>query len=404
MSRTLILAERIMQIVSVLMLFSAVTFFVYTASADTSAGEPCSTLTNKSAVPIKYGVPYNLFSSAREMLMNITCSSGNKVTVVVGNGDNSLYIYKYGYRKIEGGTWSKITFSGSNVVGPWFVGKAGINLEGVDGENGKVLAYICQQVGGVWKCGCSDAGCGVAKWNIQEYQVAETTDDNEGGDESSIKILDTSHLDFSDPKDIKLLDQYKEEILNGSYEDYFDVQTPSKYVALPGEKLLLTGINFDTTANNDILWNGMVTESNLVSKNGSILTITVPNLTPGKYEIYVRKGTQLTEFPTYIWIGTGTGSVPKITSITPEIGKQGGTFTIYGEGFTNNNDLITTLGILKGLASDDGKTITFTYDPFDRPTTFYTKQGEKQNVKMPISVTVINTSGLSNSGNFNLDL
>ncbi len=342
----------------------------------------CNTINTHSdslKISSKYGLPINLFSSERENLIKILCNGDNSVSVHVGNNDSSLYIYKYGYRKVNG-KWEKIHFSGKKKAGPWFLGDATVSFNDLSGNKiGKVLVYTCQKVNGKWKCGCRDEKCSKHMWQLQEYSLK--------GDDFSIDTLSECKSDGD-----------------------LDIHYPSSYVSYPGDTVVLYGSGFEKCPITEILWNDKVEQKNVTSLTGDSVLITVPELKPGKYTVKAKEGDTFSEFGAVIWIGTknGYGTKPRIDNITPEVGSQGGTFTIYGEGFTDNNDISTTFGVLKGVASKDGKTLSFEYDPFDEKLVTYERDengfAKRLEYKLPVNITVINTSGISNVGKFNLSI
>ncbi len=360
-------------------------FFVYGVKQTiaTNSGY-CNTInrfsSDSSKISAKYALPFNVFSLKKENLIKIICNGDGSVSARVGNNDFGLYIYKYGYRKVNG-KWEKVYFSGKNSIGPWFLGSATATFKGLsDGENGQFLVYTCQKVNNKWKCGCRDEECSKHMWQLQKY-----------GENGS---------DFS----------YYKNITKCKPDGSLDIHYPSSYISYPGDKITLYGSGFEKCPITEILWNDEVEQKNISSLTGDSIIITVPDLKPGKYNVQAKEGGVFSEFGTVIWIGTQNGDEikPKINYITPESGNQGGTFTIYGEGFTDNNDISTTFGVLDGLVSKDGKSLSFKYDPFDEKLVTYKmdKNGfaKRFEYKLPVSITVINTSGISNVGKFNLNI
>lgn len=341
--------------------------------ATTSSGTDCHLLTETKASS-QYGSPVNLFSATHEPLITVRCFEDDSSIVTVGNGEPIQYIYKQGFY-MEGGEWVKTLFSGKSLVGDWIVGSATAELDGLENaEKGQVLAYICQKVGTSWKCGCGDEACTVPKWQRQEY---------------SLPINSSSATKSSAQGDGEL-----------------DIHYPSRYLGLPGEKVTLIGSGFELAPISKILWNGEVEESNVAAESSGRLEITIPNLPPGKYKIKVKEGKTISKYGVSVWIATGENlPAPVITSITPESGLQGGTFTIHGEGFTELNDVITTFGVLADLPSKDGKTIVIDeYDPFAEKLVSYTQDAKRFEYAMPVNVTIMNTSGNSNMKIFKLNI
>ena len=351
-------------------LLLAISFLVH---ASTSVGTTCHTITKPTDITSSmFASPLNLFSGYNEPLISVTCGDGSSVRIEVGSGAATQYIYMYGYRKVNG-NWTRTTFTGSKMSGQWVIGSAGASVESVQSsETGQILAYVCQYIQNQWKCGCSDKECLTQKWQLQEYKLPVGT----SGDTTPTS------------------------------DGELDVHYPSKYIGLPGDKINLIGSGFKKTPSNSVLWNGKVQESGIISLTGSSLTITVPNLPPGKYEVRVKEGTNISKYGVNIWIGTGEDlPEPVISYISPESGLQGGTFTIHGEGFTKVNDVITTFGVLSNLPSEDGETIVIDeYDPFDEKLVSYTEEAERFEYAMPVQVTVMNTSGHSNMKEFKLNI
>jgi len=363
-------------------------FLVASASfADTTKSEYpiyCSILFNERDVPKSYAPPVDFFSATQKLFITAICDGRESVTVEFGTGETTQYIYKYAYKK-EGGKWKKMALSGANTVGSWIVGKATVELEGVkEGENGEVKAYICKKVEGVWKCGCSDKKCKTSKWNYQKYELTK----------ENYKVA----LSFDLNESIKsIYEEYNIE------EDALDVYFASKEAVFVGDKIMLTGNNFSLEKENEVLWDG-VSEEVLASSNGTTLVINTPSLPPDKYEVKVRIGSEESVYGTNVWIKSFEKTTsPKITSVSPSIGKRGDVFTIYGEGFTSRNDVVTTFGVLEDIQSEDGKSITFIYDPFKN-----TGQAENNTYyygnDFPVSIKVYNTSGISNASNFSLKI
>ncbi len=347
-----------------------------TTFASTENENYCHTIDIFQNVSTKYGSPTNFFGDTPELMLKVVCGNINNVTVEVGTGDKKQYIYKYGYRKVNG-KWKKIMFSGEKKSGSWFLGNAFATFEDLSRENeGEILAYVCQKVNGKWKCGCGDQKCDKKKWQIQKYSL------------NSTKNIEN--------KDCKS-------------DDVLDIHYPSVYISYPGKSVVLHGEGFEKCPITEVSWNGKITQTGLASVNGKELAIVVPDFKPGKYEVFVREGEKVSDYSTIIWIGEegadGNAVAPEITGISPETGMQGDVFTIYGTGFTDNNDIITTFGIINGVKSEDGKSISFKYDPFEEKLKSYDEETlERVTYNVPVYVSVMNTNGKSNMFTFNLEI
>ncbi len=145
----------------------------------------CNNLWNSSlTVPASFAASFNLFSTAKELLIEAFCGVlGTKTgaQVDVGNGSQLQFIYKTGHIW-QNGAWSPFNYSGSAMSsdGNWFIGSASHQFDISSAElanKQSVLAYICDWIpssdgtsAGKWKCGCSDSTCATPKWNLQQFK------------------------------------------------------------------------------------------------------------------------------------------------------------------------------------------------------------------------------------------
>ena len=132
----------------------------------------CTNLWNSTlAVPASFGGSFNWFTSAKELLINVLCSSGG-TTVNVGNGSILEYIYKTGYIW-QNNQWTPFNYAGQTMdsSGNWFIGSATANLSIADlTQKQSVLVYICDWDGAQWHCGCHDQACTTGFWNLQQFK------------------------------------------------------------------------------------------------------------------------------------------------------------------------------------------------------------------------------------------
>ncbi len=152
-------------------------FFTHTVA---QAASTCTdTYTPSIGVPTGYGAAYNLFSSAKEMLVQTASCTDTSVTVRAGNGDSGTYVYKEGY-SWNGSSWEKYTLTGASSAASsaWYRGSATGNFRIAAGNavSKYYVAYTCQQVGSVWKCGCRDTTCAASSWQLQRVNKATTAD------------------------------------------------------------------------------------------------------------------------------------------------------------------------------------------------------------------------------------
>ena len=145
--------------------------------ADVSYALTCTnTLTSSTAsIPTGYGASYNPLTSAREYLVSVACGSGTTGTVTAGNGNPLTYVYNRGYY-YSGTTWTPYTLtcaSGALIGGAWCPGRATASIP-LPQNPTNVIAYTCQYTNSTWKCGCRDATCSTAYWQLQRVGVSET--------------------------------------------------------------------------------------------------------------------------------------------------------------------------------------------------------------------------------------
>jgi len=142
-------------------------------------GGQCQKLSSGSAIPAGYGAPYNTLSSSGEQLMNVVCNA-NSASVSIGNNSTSQYIYRYGYIW-RNNAWQRIDLVGPTPAyeGNWFRGSANatVSLTAAElAQENNLIAYICNWTpstssgqAGEWKCGCRDANCATAYWQLQRF-------------------------------------------------------------------------------------------------------------------------------------------------------------------------------------------------------------------------------------------
>lgn len=155
------------------------TLFVFNAkAADTIINE----YTPGKSIPTGFSVPWNLFNSNAISLQGVNWDN-DTVTVRAGSGSNREYVYKNGFYW-AGSSWVPFNFTGnaSEDVN-WFIGSADsttkIPLQNNGSSSTPVIAFICNNVSGVWKCGCNDTNCGLPFWTVQSIKdtpLVETTD------------------------------------------------------------------------------------------------------------------------------------------------------------------------------------------------------------------------------------
>lgn len=119
----------------------------------------------------EFAPPYNLFSSAKELWMQVDCAARQ---AIFGNGNPSLHILRNGYYKTPLGKWQKVNFTGEQTnTAAWFTGNARFALpEVAPADTAKphyLLAYFCTRGEGRWQCGCRDEACLRPYWSLQIF-------------------------------------------------------------------------------------------------------------------------------------------------------------------------------------------------------------------------------------------
>jgi hypothetical protein len=342
----------------------------------------CQTIQVKHKAKAGYGSPFNLFSSEGELLMKVDCGSESSATAHIGNGKSGLYIYKYGHNKVDG-KWKKIRFNGNKTAGSWIVGNAAAEIEGVgDGEIGSVLAYMCQKAEGKWRCGCENYSCAKAKWQLQTYGFSEEGDDAE----DEVYIKNKVEEDFTDQPYV--------------FDNHPMTYYTSHMFVRPGDKVSVSGFGYGEGTPVNILWDDTVVRENVKFYEGKDLFFTVPKVSPGKYTVTFEQDGVVAFPDSSMWVKPSKETTPpEVTRISKEVVKRGDTITLYGSGFTpEQNDVITGFGDVNDISSEDGKSITFTYNPFsDQDLVAHDEETlEKLELTIPMNLMVVNVNGSSN--------
>lgn len=126
-----------------------------------------------------------------------------------------------------------------------------------------------------------------------------------------------------------------------------------------GTHLTLEGVNFD-------VWNAIYFGPDrilhTVLGSGSSISLTVPSLPIGRYDLAVSNSKGISNTVVFV-VRDVSSPVVQIDTIEPQHPRFGDTITLHGSGFsTAGNDVITNYGSFKGLSSD-GATISFKFTP-----------------------------------------
>lgn len=137
---------------------------------DTSGTPTCTdTYTKSAAVPQGYGAAYNLFTSAKEQLVQTNSCTNTTASVTVGNGDAATYVYNLGYYWNTTG-WTQYAYTGTNAPNStiWLSGTGRATIPLASGTTNRYyVGYTCLKINDAWKCGCRDTTCGTSYWQLQ---------------------------------------------------------------------------------------------------------------------------------------------------------------------------------------------------------------------------------------------
>lgn len=163
-----------------------------------------------------------------------------------------------------------------------------------------------------------------------------------------------------------------------------------------GTRLTLSSLGMAET--NDLYFGPSYIMRDVKSTNG-MLSISVPPLPPGKYDLAIKNADGISNTKPFVITTSATPHVV-LSSIDPARVEFGKTVTLKGSGFTKtNNEVTTTFGTIKGLESRDGTSISF---PADFEGFSEAVKIARQNKDFPITVFVTNDNGVSATLVFNL--
>ena len=150
--------------------------------------------------------------------------------------------------------------------------------------------------------------------------------------------------------------------LNYEVSDEFSVGHASSYAGAPGEHITIDGIKL---TNGTVIHFGGTNITGNANADGTSLTFTVPDIKKGPYELTFtsESGEKAIRIMDFV-ITNENATAPEIYSISPAIGPNGSTITIYGSGFTpTDNQVEFGLNAVNGVPSSDGKSLVVTVTP-----------------------------------------
>lgn len=330
------------------------------------AGVDCHKYTSATPVPEGYAAPYNVFSTARELLVKVSCETDG-ATLTVGSGDTSMYVYKYGY-EWRNGSWQRITFTGSKPVSgtDWLRGRGSTALAAASSVT-HVVGYTCQWrssgTSGAWKCGCRDQNCTTGYWQIQAYETPKPG-------------LPTAGNIFAQSTELAA------------------VYASQKYGPV-GARIALYGTGFEST--NTVYF----TDYKLAvgAPQSSALWFNVPNITPGVYKLTVENSKGRDTAPVWFAITQPNAQLPIVESVSPSAGKADQLVVIRGKNFTPTGNVVeTSFQMIENVSSSDGVTLRVKVPSFPRdPEMLGKPENKNTGTVWPVGIKVINANGWSTS-------
>ena len=146
---------------------------------------------------------------------------------------------------------------------------------------------------------------------------------------------------------------------------------PFVYDGYPGASFPLSGMNFASDGNT-VIFEGERTYSieNLSSSSsGRLISVPVPDIPPGKYDLRVRHSGGMSDRrdSAFFYVTDEALSRPSVDSISPgTITSPSDTITVRGSGFlSEKNEVRGTAGTLSDLSSSDGTTLSFSLSDFE---------------------------------------
>jgi hypothetical protein len=168
----------------------------------------------------------------------------------------------------------------------------------------------------------------------------------------------------------------------------------------PGDMLALTGYGFDSDT---IVHIGPTVSVQVSATSTDEMEFRVPtNLFYSTYPIWVtnKKGSSLKDRS--ILVSNVTDSPPVIQSVSPSEAVQGGAITIVTDKLDRTgNSIYSSLGIIRGVTSVDGRTAIVNVNDFPKAVTFFQNQ---ELSKIPVTFSIESSQGRSiDYGYFNLN-
>lgn len=173
------------------------------------------------------------------------------------------------------------------------------------------------------------------------------------------------------------------------------------YAAPPGGEVTLTGNNFSKTSQVSLSKKYKVTD--FISVTSTQIRFQIPSSAEiGRYDLAVLNGAKTSNTLPFMVIKRAAAP-PVVKKAEPAIARFGQEITITGENFAKTGNIVSSnVGVVRGLASVDGKTLKVVF-PLPEYLEDYTPGngafGGKDNINWPVNLFVVNENGMSERTN-----
>lgn len=153
-----------------------ITAYALLWSPTSAATQTCHMYQNGDSFPSQYGAPYSFFGT-KPMHITGICTDSN-IRVSVGTENKNAYTYNDTYFYTDN-RWQKVPIRGSRNFENdtrWISGISTVDIAYPNEKKDTVwfVAYVCEQISGEWRCGCSNQSCSKGMWQIQGFNRKNT--------------------------------------------------------------------------------------------------------------------------------------------------------------------------------------------------------------------------------------
>jgi hypothetical protein len=168
------------------------------------------------------------------------------------------------------------------------------------------------------------------------------------------------------------------------------IQSLSRYSGKAGANLAIVGSGFSPNGNDIYFGTNYVVRK--IKDTGGGLAFSLPSLPPARYKVVVVNQNGVSNGAFFI-VTAESAPIVSVTSASPSIVRLGGKVTISGNGFSNDNEIRTSYGIIEHIPSADGKTLSFVAEP--KQLVGVTRPSDKAPISWQVAVYVSNQNGVS---------